>query len=278
MDIYYFLQRKWDFLKELIQILHIPYQATIRLQRTDLTLSDVYVIWMEMILHLQHLTKRRCRTSLGKKMIDKLQARQNVIFHNSAMICNVFLDPRIRSEIVKHGKIATIDEAKTKLKELWRRIQMIKNSDVAKEPSYTVHENSNVESSFDSFDASRQMRQYFGNTSVSENIGATRSNDNQSESVSIDSALDHFNPDWLSFDQSVLGFWEKSKESHRELYQLALAVYAIPPTEVQIERDFSKLENILTKRRMCLSHELLEAILLIHLNPDIFYFIKEEEI
>lgn len=82
----------------------------------------------------------------------------------------------------------------------------------------------------------------------------------------------------LPSDASVIEFWNSMREKNVRLYELAMAIYAIPPTEVQIERDFSKLEFIFSQRRQFLSSDLLEAILLIHLNKDIFFRIKEEEL
>lgn len=79
-------------------------------------------------------------------------------------------------------------------------------------------------------------------------------------------------------NQSVLSFWENAKDTEGVLYELAMTVYAIPPTEVQIERDFSRLDKILTKFRNSLSEDMLEALLMINLNPEVFYLVKGEEI
>lgn len=57
-----------------------------------------------------------------------------------------------------------------------------------------------------------------------------------------------------------------------------MIVYAIPPTEVQIERDFSKLNYVFTNRRCKIQSERLQDIMLININPECFYLVKKQEI
>lgn len=62
----------------------------------------------------------------------------------------------------------------------------------------------------------------------------------------------------------ILQYWEERKGEHKELYMLAMTVFGIPPTEVQIERDFSNLNFVFSDRRCRL--ERLEDIMAINLN------------
>lgn len=57
-----------------------------------------------------------------------------------------------------------------------------------------------------------------------------------------------------------------------------MTLFSIAPTEVKIERDFSCLKRILTDQRYNLSQEQLEAILLIHLNKEVFYKVRDEQL
>lgn len=286
MDEFWHLQRNWDVVKELVRILRIPYEATLRFQKANLCMSDVYAIWLEIGIHLQRLEKKTSRTSLASQLNAAIHNRQRVIFKNNATICCVFLDPRLRSEITKHNRLSTVENAKTHLKELWRRLEVIKNSAEALRGNETATEadnsllSSNSKNSInDSFEAARDLQLYLNS---SDNPIPTHSpryfNKLDCSTEEIDSVLDSFDPEWLPLNQSVLSFWENKKDSDKILYELAMAVYAIPPTEVQIERDFSHLEYILTKNRMRLSQEMLEAILTTKLNPEIFYMIKREEL
>lgn len=82
----------------------------------------------------------------------------------------------------------------------------------------------------------------------------------------------------LSPKCSVHEYWESVKEEHKKLYKLAMVIFSIPPTEVQIERDFSSLDVVFTNRRGNLSSSRLEDIFLIHLNKDLFYNVNNDDI
>lgn len=94
--------------------------------------------------------------------------------------------------------------------------------------------------------------------------------------MNIEDAIDFFQPEILPSEKSVLEYWETEKKSM--LYDLAMAVYSIPPTQAQVERHFSSVSHIFTERRHQLQQERLEKILLIHFNKDIFFAIKQEKL
>lgn len=96
--------------------------------------------------------------------------------------------------------------------------------------------------------------------------------------VDIESELNSFDPEPLSSGKNIIDYWNSQKSRQKHLYELAKCIYAIPPTEVEIERDFSQLNFVLTQRRNNLSEKNLEAILRIHLNKELFFIIKQEEL
>ncbi|XP_034487200.1 uncharacterized protein LOC117791518 [Drosophila innubila] len=65
---------------------------------------------------------------------------------------------------------------------------------------------------------------------------------------------------------NVLNFWKDRKSNDPELYALSKVCFAIPPTQVTIERAFSSMKLVLSDNRNRLSHETLENILLVKLN------------
>ncbi|XP_036317372.1 uncharacterized protein LOC118732350, partial [Rhagoletis pomonella] len=65
----------------------------------------------------------------------------------------------------------------------------------------------------------------------------------------------------------VLKFWKGKQYTDPELYELSNVCFAVPPTQVTIERAFSTLRLVLTDYRNQLSQETLENILLVKLNP-----------
>lgn len=124
------------------------------------------------------------------------------------------------------------------------------------------------------FDENQAVAQHLGRTSAE-----TTHNETNAGAFDIETIIDLFQPE--SFPQkslNILHYWESVKETHFELYDLALIVFSVPPTEVQIERDFSCLKHIFTDRRYNLTQKRLESILLIHLNEDLFYKVNKRQI
>lgn len=98
------------------------------------------------------------------------------------------------------------------------------------------------------------------------------------EEEDIEMLLETFDTPTVSSKTDVIQFWEAEKENNEILYKLAMIVFAIPPTEVQIERDFSKLNFVFSHLRCRLTEERLEDIMVINLNSDLFYDVKKEQL
>lgn len=118
--------------------------------------------------------------------------------------------------------------------------------------------------------------------SLEENASETAQTHNESQNVNnnvdIEYELTTFEPDEMIPKQDIISYWSLQRNKHKHLYELAKCIYSIPPTEVDIERDFSLLNFVYTKRRGNLSEEHLTDILRIHLNKDLFFVVKEEEL
>lgn len=257
------LLRKWKALKELVILLKIPYNATIEFQYQKLTLSDVYSKWVGMQLHLEMcITKPQFKSGLAKHLLDALKSRNENIFKNPFMVCALYLDPRYRNAIISNHEKS--EEAQKTLTKIWHRINAI---DATPNNDSTVA-NMNISSdlSFDDFDENEAVYRFHN-----------PSNANNQTPMDIQNKITSFQPDSSTFS-SILQYWESLKDSEPELYKLAKVVFSVPPTEVQIERDFSDLKWIFTERRFSLSQRRLEAILLLHLNKDLFYKISEKQV
>ncbi|KAL7725006.1 hypothetical protein ACLKA6_001442 [Drosophila palustris] len=63
-------------------------------------------------------------------------------------------------------------------------------------------------------------------------------------------------------DVDVLAFWKGKQYTDQELHAISNLCFAVPPTQVTIERAFSTLRLVLTDYRNRLSQEVLENILL----------------
>lgn len=185
------------------------------------------------------------------------------------MQCALYLDPRYRTEILrKREMVERAEEIIVNLANRTENIEGQARQAVAtpndKEPENELH--------LIDFDDTTMLDEYLARGSALTSPSQTATHH------TIEQELELFNPQKLSTNQSIIEFWERTKDEYPIMYKVALILYAIPPTKVQIERDFSALDFIFTARRYNLSPDLLEAILTIHLNIDLFREIRDEEL
>lgn len=77
---------------------------------------------------------------------------------------------------------------------------------------------------------------------------------------------------------SLITFWENKKKEYPILFELAMVIFSIAPTQVTVERMFSAFAHIFNDYRSSLSQSLLENILLICLNPDLLEEVNGDDI
>lgn len=259
------LRNKWSDFKEIISILQIPYKGTIALQKHDLTQSDSFAIWLRMEAHLQSPSmKRLCKTNLAYCLIHAMDQRKEAIFNNSTMLAAIYLDPRYRSEILHNENL--VKQAKQMLINIWRRLVSFRPELANKSIINCSTESSGINLSID-FNNPTVLEEYLSTDHVQNDCG-----------FSIEREIELFQPDKISYDYDIISYWQSIKEEKKNLYEIAMVIYAIPPAETQIERDFSILEFVFNQRRQGLKSEMIESILTINLNPQMFHEIKTEQI
>lgn len=226
-----------------------------------------------MKLHLSAIVKakKNYETDLAKHLLETLGERKDIIFSNPFMSAALFLDPRYRNQIINDE--AKIEEAKTTLKKIWRRLAVLSAPVSVNTPINISGTSADTEVSLE-FDPDEELDKYL--IGPTENQTRIRMEVEQyDEDISM--LLELFNPPAISSKSNVVSYWEGEKENNEILYKLAMVVFAIPPTEVCIERDFSKLNFVFSDRRCNLTEERLEDIMIINLNSDLFYEVKREQ-
>lgn len=252
-------------------VLRVAYKGTIELQKQTLNLSDVYGIWLRMKLHLTAIiSKNNYKTDLAKYLLGAIENRKNVVFKNPLMASALFLDPRFRSQII--GNETKKEEAIETLKNIWRRLIYLSNPI----RNTTTTELNTSDKSVGS-DASLEFNAHDALDQFLTDGNQMESNEHNNE-IDIEQLLRLFDPAAISSGEDVLQFWQDFKHEHKELYELAVVVFAVPPTEVQLERDFSKLNFVFSNRRCSLTTERLDDIMIINLNADLFYEVKREDL
>lgn len=76
--------------------------------------------------------------------------------------------------------------------------------------------------------------------------------------------------DILDEKESIVDFWTNHKRRYPEIFHLSEIVFAVPSTEVEVERLFSKFNSVLTKLKTGLKDENLEKIIFLQSNHDLF--------
>lgn len=169
-----------------------------------------------------------------------------------------------------------VEEARQTLLSLWHRI----NDDPA-EAHDDAQNNTSVESSdrinFE-FDEVAELKKFLAGVQSPENSPENSRVANQTNDVEL--LINLFDPEPLEVDNemTVMDYWELKKNEHPQIYKLAAVVFSIPPTETQIERDFSNLDYVFSDRRCSLTEERLEDIMILNLNPQLFDMVKQDEL
>lgn len=251
--------QKWPVLEEFVKVLNVTYKATIQLQSRALTLSDAYGVWLTMKLHLE----RKYQTNIAKYLLDATDSREHLIFKNPLMSTAMFLDPTYRKQILRDEVLT--QEAIRNLVNLWSRINYteFRAQDDGKNNTSTASIDSGE------FDPKKAMQNFL-------EVGSEAVR-NIPRQIDIQLTLELFEPG-IKDTKSIIEYWETAKEDHPELYCLASVIFAISPTEVENERNFSHLNHVLNNRRTNLDEFRLKDIMFFHLNPDLFYAVRNDEI
>lgn len=275
------LLKKWSVLIELVKVLKSAYLSTLSLQKSDITLSDFFgcVKILEIKLN-QQVGKENRKTNLAKVLQATIKSRMEKLLDTPMMICALYLDPRYHCEL--KGNLIKIGLARSTIIDLWQRLKKIQNLSHSNETqqhdisSNSIHSNTsdlsdgNMESYLKELDKHYEIQgfQCTNSVPIGENNNLTA--DQEEMLTALKSFEKSVSAKRFKSSESIFKIWEQYKNltsSHAsEMYQIANAIFGIPPTQAAVERLFSALNFIFTNRRHNLKSDLLEDILLLHTN------------
>lgn len=266
------LLRKLGALEEMEKVLHIPYLTTILLQKTDFTLSDFYGCFQIIEFKLKQMIEspQRKKTNLAQRLSECMNRRKAKLLDTPLMLSAVFLDPRYKCTI--ESDCEKIQLAKLTIEHIWNRLKSVKGIENEKETQTQTEKINSMDAFYAELD--QHLNQTLG-------LNPSYCDDSDDKNFILNEISKYENSVHglrLKSADSVHGFWEERKTEFEALYQIANVIFAIPPTQASVERNFSALKYMLTEKRYNLKSELLEALLLIHLNRDDFYEIRKNEI
>lgn len=200
---------------------------------------------------------KRCdlKTKTAEIFHEALDLRKNLLFDHPMMLCAVYLDPRIRFFLGPNE----IQIAKMKLYELYERMETLKEENCNE---------SNKSVPIDSFEE-------FVKSQVHEPEDELTKLDRCAFLLLLESFETMFPS--ISHRRNIHEFWETEKNNFPVIYELAAIINAVPPTQTSVERAFSTLGFVFDCRRTRISEEILEHILTIKLNHNLFDEINDEE-
>lgn len=265
--VFQYMVRLWPKIIEIANILEIPYIATKSIQSTAFALSDFYACWLKLNISLQQRIEQSLdQMRLAQTLISSLDNRKSQLFNHPVMLCAVFLDPRFYFDLTEDEK----QFARMSLKRMWGKIaQFKKNKEIP--PA-----NNNVDS----------LEKY-----LAERCGPLAGINEKSNEPNFDLNADDFMNSVELYERglrrihhsvSILDYWTNRVDESKpiaeyfELKYVAVVVHAIPPTQVPCERSFSVTKFVFDPHRTAINPELLETLLFIRLNRDLFAQIKQE--
>lgn len=107
----------WDWMKTYIEAFKDTYEATLKLQDSNLVYSEFYILWMEL--------KFKCENSLNfikKKLSAQIKVREKKLLENELLLSAIYMDPRVNCMLTLNQKVL----AKQNLKKIAFRLIELK--------------------------------------------------------------------------------------------------------------------------------------------------------
>lgn len=251
------LLQKMEVIKEIVHVLKVAYQATIVMQKEDFKLSDFFATWEYMEIKLTKYTRKENMTGLAKYLLDMLAVRKSKLMETTTMSSAIALDPRFCSELGEQEKKMAI----ATLENLWSHLKSIKEG-----------ESISLSDSEESDEDITIM-----NTTILNKYCKRRPA--MEKKVSIKALTERFiSEEHILLNGTIHDFWKSKKDIYPELFELAEVILAISPTQVIVERAFSTLSYVFNFRRSRLAGKLLEDVLVVSLNSELFYSVNRDDL
>lgn len=203
----------WETLREIQRTLKPLYQATVVMQKTDFTMSDFYVTWLQIEDKLRKL-ERHQGGRLASVMIEGLSNRKNQLIENRAMLAALALDPRFCTDLSEDKKKLATDV----LIDLCKKIKTIENS------GDDITESHEIESSDDediSLASTRNLNYFMSRKKSEKNP--------RNAPITVfqlsDKIMTFMSSDHDVADESILDFWGKNQTKYPEISLLAEIIF-----------------------------------------------------
>lgn len=206
-------------------------------------------------------------TNFAEIFLSKILKREKDLLNYPAMLCAIYLDRRYRKEL---KNVEHIEIAKRTLANHYERL-------LSQQPKQLPEEQPEPEITVDSFE--EYLRQSDETTLSTPEFAVSSAIDEGFDRGAFMKMLQKYeqNVSRKHHALSLFEDWEILKAEYPELYQLAMILYGIPPTQVTVERSFSAMAFVFNVKRAQLAQAMLENILTIKLNKELVIKINERD-
>lgn len=270
-NICFLLYNKWHVVKHLHRILKPLYQATIVMQKSDFTMSDFYASWVQVEEKLNKYVQKSRDAELATLLLHYMSKRKHKLFDNPAMSCALALDPRFCNELDENQKKRSLDA----LVGLWMRMKVFEmNKNVNNSEAITLEDSDSSSDEDISIENTTVLMAYKNKKDAADE----KSNIYSANVSEITSAINTFMIHQHDISEgTIYNFWMQNHKKFPELFAMSQIIYGISPTQAIVERAFSVLSHTFPAKRNQLDGELLDDILTICLNNDLFTLVNKED-
>ncbi|XP_050338888.1 zinc finger BED domain-containing protein 4-like [Bactrocera neohumeralis] len=243
----------WEFIETYFKVFS-PLQKTIKkFQEEQLHYSNFYAQWLKLKISTEKIVRessQQLTKTIGNQIISSIEKRTEILLKNKFVISCLFLDPRFQHILSLQQK----NDAIIHLKYIWDRLCSLNpTGNMCTTPNSSKTQ---MENYF--FDEEDALLEAYLSQGVQTEGNST---------MDVYSKIENLQLPYQRLDTDVLTYWKEKQYTDQELYAISNVCYAVPPTQVSIERAFSALRLVLTDYRNRLSQDVLENILLVKLNP-----------
>ncbi|XP_017140741.1 uncharacterized protein LOC108154836 isoform X1 [Drosophila miranda] len=250
----YVIDSFWEFIESYCVVFG-PLQKTIlKFEEEQLHYGNFYAQWLKCKICTEKIVKdasQTLTTTIGNIILNSIDKRTTKFMNSKRLVSCLYLDPRFHHTLTAEQKV----QARDYLKQIWDRITEL-NPEVTSCSASMV---SIPDQSVDFDEEDELLNQYLTQGLLEANVGSKSDVYTKIETLQLP---------FQRIDVDVLSFWQAKENSDQELYAISKVCFAIPPTQVAMERQFSTLRLMLTDDWNQHGQETLENIFLVKLNPN----------
>lgn len=245
-------ENEWTTVGEIVLILKEFAISTTTVQNEQISLSSFSGIWAKLIIHC----KKNLSNQLAKSLLAAMCKRHDQLLNNPVMNAALYMDPRYQKYMTLEKKNHAINY----LIALHHRIDALKNE--------TIEETTAIYIPLD-VEMDSVLLQFMNGSSVDE-IQINRAHVHPNTTKTPEDIIRSFDGTEIPFNECIFEYWNKQQQTKPLLFELATLLHSVPPSQATVERAFSAFALILTHLRTRMSDHVLDDVLTIRLNPELF--------